>query len=61
MCLNKLTVPLRISTLPEMSANILIIAIAKTVLERRNSDNRHAIINDEQTTIIVLSRWKIQY
>ncbi len=36
-------------------------AIAKTVQEQRESDNRHTIINDEQTTAIVLPRGKIQY
>ncbi len=44
-----------------MSANLSILAIAKTVLEHRKSDNRHAIINNEQTAVIVLPRGKIQY
>ena len=44
---NKLTVPLQISTLPKMSANLSILSIVKTVLEHRDSDNQHAIINDE--------------
>ncbi len=61
LCLNSLTVLLRISTLPEMSADFSILAIAKIVLEHRESDNRHAIINIEQTTVIVLPRGKIQY
>ncbi len=43
LCLNKLTVLLRISTLAKMSANLSILAILKTVLENRESDNRHAI------------------
>ncbi len=47
LCLNKLTVLLGTSTLPEMSANFSILAIAKTVLEHRDPDNRHAIINEE--------------
>ncbi len=55
-CLNKLTVLLRISTLPEMSANLSILSMAKTVLEHGDSHNQHAIINYEQTTVIVLLR-----
>ncbi len=61
LCLNKLTLPLQISTLPEMSAILSILAIAKTVLEHREANNRRATINAEQTTVIVLPPGKIQY
>ncbi len=44
-----------------MSANLSILTIAKTVLEHWDSNNRHSITNDEQTTVILLPRWKIQY
>ncbi len=39
LCLNNSTGLLQISTLPEMSANLSVLAIVKTFLEHRESDN----------------------
>ncbi len=43
-----------------MSANLFILRIAKTIHEQRDLDDRHLVINDEETIVNVLSRGKIQ-
>ena len=44
-----------------MGPNLSVLRIAKTILEQLDSDNRLAIIREEQTAVIVHLRSKIQY